>query len=273
VNKSITLWIVLSVFAVSIAARIYTHRAKGRLEKIVADVRNEDRRTQNISDHNNNAAPGEKVDTWDRSLTMDAALKNMTQAEFIDWVNTGDPNAAYLMGREYYDGALKQDYKMAARYFHSAAVQSHSQALYYLATMSLRGEGIAQDASASVKFLLDAIELNNPFAMVVMGMSVEVSDDYELAIDLYSRAMKQFHGPAFFQMAKLALDGRGMEKDVELAYAYLNLAVTYSENKHDRDQLASLRDSLATSLGPDRLIEAQNLTHHIRDDLRNPSKQ
>lgn len=250
--------------------RVYIWQTKQRLNKDVKAHKQMNRGSKTVASRAApyNALVSERKDTWDRAISLKAKSESMSRDEFANWVSSGDPNATYLMGREYYDGSLfDKDYNMAANFFLTAAEQSHSQAMYYLGIMYFYGEGVPQDHIEGLRYILQSQELNNPYAMVYFARSLEENGAYENAITTYSKAMAQFHAPAFAQMARLALQGNGMEQNPELAYAYVNIAVTYADNAQDRDRLAKTRDDLASSLGADRLFDAQILSRNILNDL------
>jgi len=143
-----------------------------------------------------------------------------TQRDAADQSNPTDPEAQFLLGMNYQEGAgVPQSLEQAASWYRKAAKQGEPQALYALALFYMAGKGVDQDAKES--------------------------------LFLFSEAANQGHHEAQFCL--------GSAHKGVLSYMWLNLAATSGDAKvasTAREQ----RDDVARSLTHEEIAKGQKLS-------------
>jgi len=152
--------------------------------------------------------------------------------DFIDDVRTwcgqaergGDLEAAYTLGRLYYDAdGIAVDYAEAVRHLRLAADGGHSMAQLVLGVMYKQGRGVPQDLPQ--------------------------------AIDLYRRSALQGNGVALRNLGNNFRAGTGVRKDPLVAYAFYVLAErSGGEARTDMDEMRGQRE-----IDADGVLAAQQL--------------
>lgn len=136
--------------------------------------------------------------------------------------NLGDSDAAFSLGRLYYNGkGVPHDYAEALTWFDKAADQGHALAELYLGIMYAGGLGVPQDYSEALKW-------------------------YRKAADQGNDAAKNFLGLMYYM-------GQGVPRDYIQADKWFNL----SEEKIG--WAVRLREQVESSMTPGELAEAQRL--------------
>jgi uncharacterized protein len=156
----------------------------------------------------NKSAKDSKMDQ--RSANFDRILsinwKNVSKEDFPFLRQTaeqGNAEAQYNLGMTYYCGqGVKQNYRNAAKWFHSAAEQGHAGAQYNLSFMYATGEGVPKDHYESARWVVFAAEcghadaLYNKGLLYAHGKYFPNGKDYEKALHCFRSAAKQGHAEA-----------------------------------------------------------------------------
>ncbi|CDZ81944.1 Putative beta-lactamase HcpC precursor [Candidatus Rubidus massiliensis] len=85
-------------------------------------------------------------------------------------LSEGDAEAQYQLGRKFYLGeGYPSDFLQAQMFFNFAANQNHPKALFFLAIMSMEGQGIKKDNKQAIKFMERSAQRGFSLAQSTLG--------------------------------------------------------------------------------------------------------
>lgn len=181
---------------------------------------------------------------------------------------------AYVSGKnKWRDRRLSFDESnaIAVEWFEKAANQNDPLALLQLARIYGSGDAVKKDLSKTFGYSLRAAELDDPWAqrqvMASYYVGAGVAKNYVAAIEWAERAVNNPRASrgqiAFMQglLGDVYYRGSGVQEDLTVAYAWLNLAVSggLEEDSYQQDAEKQLRD-LEGKLSREQLAEAQRLS-------------
>lgn len=152
---------------------------------------------------------------------------NIPQA--IKWLEESEnPQALYLLGKEYLKGILvEQDKKKAVHYLTLSAEQKNSYAMYALAKVFLNDINY-MDPDKGISYLQNASSLGNEYAQIMLGniylKGERVEKNVDAAISYLQMASDKNNSFAQYMLGKLFLFGKEVEQDKEKAKSYLEQA-------------------------------------------------
>jgi len=200
----------------------------------------------------------------------DAALERGDYAEaarcLLKGAEQGNANAQFNLGILYSNGlGVTKDYSEAARLYRKAADQGNSNAQFNLGILYSNGLGVTQDYSEAAKLYRKSAELGNAKAQFNLGLfynnGMGVTQDFSEAAKFYRKAAEQGDADAQLILGAMYEEGQGVQKDYVQAHMWYNLAAArFSEADKDfRDNAVKFRDTIAATMTPSQLAEAQRL--------------
>ena len=125
----------------------------------------------------------------------------------------GDDRGQFFVGESYYNGKLvERDYVQACKWFTLSAEKGYAIAQYYLGHMYYKGNGVPIDQKEAMRWFKLSVDRECNEARVTLGdiyCTFDNYDYYEKAFKLYSAAMEDGYGPAFYRMGMMNYTGRG----------------------------------------------------------------
>ena len=125
----------------------------------------------------------------------------------------GDDRGQFYVGESYYNGKLvKQDYIQACKWFTLSAEKGYAIAQFYLGHMYYKGNGVPIDQKEAMRWFKLSVDRECNEARVTLGdiyCTYDNYDYYEEAFRLYSAAMEDEYGPAFYKLGMMIYRGRG----------------------------------------------------------------
>src|SRR6266403_502437 len=156
------------------------------------------------------------------------------------------------------NGAAKDDVQ-AAIWSRKAAEHGFSQAQYNLGLMYERGVGVPKDDLEAFSWTRKAAEQGFAQAQYNLGLMYDhgagVAKDDAQAFNWMCRAAEQGNLPGQVSLGGRYLKGIGVKQNDIAAYMWFNLSAAQGEKA-----AAMIRDTLARSMTPAQIAEAQRLT-------------
>ncbi len=170
---------------------------------------------------------------------------------------SGDPQAAHLLGDIYSDGKqVRQSYAQAAEWYRKAGEQGVAAAQYKLGVLYGIGQGVAQDESAAAVWYRKAAEQGNTDAQYTLagmyGLGRGVPRDPKEALRWYQAAAERGEPLACYNLAERYERGRDVTQDFVEAFKWHSLAA-----ERGLADGAIARDNLKKSLSSAQLTEAR----------------
>lgn len=129
------------------------------------------------------------------------------------------------LGDDAWRAALNESPSTAARWVEAAATYGDVDAQLYWAQMLLDGYGTARDPERAVRWFRIAAESGRADALNMVGRCYErgwgVAVDFSKAAEFYRAAADKADNWGRFNLACLLMDGLGVERDLDAAYALL----------------------------------------------------
>jgi len=132
------------------------------------------------------------------------------QYEFAGALGRENPEAVFLMGKMYLDGAggVKKDVAEAIKRFKQAAVKGHVEAQYLLGVIYAEGEGVEKDNAAAAKWWEMAAKQGHLKAKNALKMGQVL------------KAAESGDAEAQYKLAGFYEEGNGFPKDAVKAFAW-----------------------------------------------------
>ena len=152
------------------------------------------------------------------------------------------------------------DYPRAYSELRGLADTGNPVAAYLLGRMYFAGQGVAQDSAEGLKWLRLAAERGEPNAEVQLAARYEngvgVPQGDEEAFRWYRKAADRGSAVAQLHVGVMFAGGRGVARDLVKAHVWLNLATAALPPGAIRNSAAWLRDSVTVQLTPAQVVEA-----------------
>lgn len=166
----------------------------------------------------------------------------------------GNPQAAYRLGMAYANGeGLAIDYIEASKWIMQAADANLAVAQRTLAWLYANGLGVAASDEKALHWYLKVAEHGDArdqhFAGTIYRYGrFDVPRDDRLMLDWYTQSANQGFAPAQYELGQMLMKGKRVQKDEELAFVWLSLAVVNGSKPATR----ALQE-LSQKMAPDRL--------------------
>ena len=172
----------------------------------------------------------------------------------------GDAVSQFNLGLMYDTGeGVTQDYQEAVRWYRLAAAQGYANAQFNLAVMYTNGYGVAQDYQEAIRLYQALADQGEADAQTMLGIMYAkgqgVTQDYQEAVRWYRLAAQQGNSLALEGLGWLYCEGQGVPQDYVKAYMWFTLLAEKGGEKFGVD----IRDTLAKSMTPEQIAEAQQL--------------
>ena len=160
----------------------------------------------------------------------DAGLIELAFELWEEATAQGDAEAAYQLGRRYYNGTYGEaDYAKAKEYFLIAADLGNSKAMRAIGIMYKDGKGVEQDIEKALEWHMKAAALGNGLSMNNIGRIYKEQGDYAAAMEWYLKANESgydgLNGIQCTDIGNLYYAGQGVEQDYEQAMEWYLLGV------------------------------------------------
>lgn len=166
----------------------------------------------------------------------------------------GNAQAAYRLGMAHANGeGLPIDYIEASQWIAQSAEAGLAVAQRTLAWLYANGLGVTADDEQALRWYLKVAEHGDArdqhFAGTIYRYGrFDVDRNDRLMLDWYTKSANQGFAPAQYELGQMLMKGKRVQKDEELAFAWLSLAVVNGSKPATR-----LLTELSEQLGPDRL--------------------
>ena len=128
-----------------------------------------------------------------------------------------------------------QNHSAGVRWLTLAAKNGHSRAQYFLGEAYLNGLGVSQNESEARKWLRLSAEQDDFLAQNVLAWLLVNSNDLKLdpveAVQWFLRSARSGYVVAQANLSTMYRDGKGVEKNLLLAQAWWNVAMSGDEEK------------------------------------------
>jgi TPR repeat protein len=189
-------------------------------------------------------------------------VKNL--AEAYEWygksAEQGFSEAQYRVGFRYFISELPGDAVKAEEWLLRAAGQGHIHAQVGLGIMYRGGNGVPKDLVKSMDWFIKAAFQGDATAQFFVGMNFERGGFFTDAAEFYTMAAAQGDTDSQVQLGQIYAAGKGVPKDIVLAYAWLNLASS-NGNAKAKDSLNLIESQLTSS----ERSEAQRLSSNWKN--------
>lgn len=170
---------------------------------------------------------------------------------------SGDADAQFKLGKLYAKGlGVKEDYKLAAKWYQSASDQRHAGALVALGELYEAGQGVPHDDAEAAKCYrraADQGDASGQYCLAVLYvMGRGVPQDNAEALKWYRLAADQGDELAQYNLGMRHYRGVGVKRDPVEAYQWLSLAAA----KEMRDAIQDLGD-LKRTMTREQIAEGQ----------------
>ena len=141
--------------------------------------------------------------------------------------NKGDAEAQYHVGMMYNNGIGTQpDIRQAFEWFQKSTASNDPLGAYKLGCYyDGQGEGVvANDTNEALKYKLIAAEAGYALAQHDVALLYVKQENFEEAMKWWKLAGDQGHPKSLYNLSGLYFQGKGVPKDLSLAYAYYKLS-------------------------------------------------
>ena len=191
--------------------------------------------------------------------------KNDVQA--VKWwrkaAEQGDATAQFDLGHCYVAGdGVTKDTVEAIKWWRKAAEQGNVKAQFLLGVFCRAGEGAPRNYEEAAKWHQKAADQGLAEAQLELGKlyasGLGVPQNYQKAVELFRMAAEQGNVDAQGFLGFYYDLGQGVSKDEVEAYKWYNLAAAQGDTN-----AVVLRDSIANSMTPEQIAEAQRLSREF----------
>ncbi|MDJ0846824.1 MAG: tetratricopeptide repeat protein [Myxococcota bacterium] len=177
----------------------------------------------------------------------------------------GEMAAQRDLGVRYFRGdGVERDALTAALWLGRAAEQGDSDAQNKLGFLYAQGLGVARDEALAARWYRRSAEQGDAKGQFNLGLAYEsgsgVEQSGEEATAWWRRAAVQGHREAQIKLAVAYARGEGVRRDPARAFFFAEIVAERLSNdvsEAQRQQILTLRDSLATALSPEAQAEVR----------------
>lgn len=175
--------------------------------------------------------------------------------------NKGDPQAQYHVGMMYNNGiGTQQDAKQAFEWFQKATAGNDALGAYKLGCYyDGQGEGVvAANPDEALKYKLIAANEGYSLAQFDSAVLLARKGDFENAVKLLRLAADQGHDKALYGLSQSYAEGKGVPRDMSLAFANFKLALIMSQSELN-EQAKSVLDGMLAQMSDAEIAKAQKM--------------
>lgn len=137
--------------------------------------------------------------------------------------------AAYNLGVIYFEGKedVKQDYKLAKKYWEEAYSNGNKESSYQLGLMYFEGAGVDKNYKLAKKYweeVSDQIPMAQNDIGVLYLYGYGVEKDYKKAYELFIDAAEKGNTESLHNLGVIYFEGYGIKKDYKMAFDFFNAA-------------------------------------------------
>lgn len=190
-----------------------------------------------------------------------ASENTKTFDKLMEMANAGNAQAQYNVGMFYNNGiGLPRDPKQAFDWFKKSAANGDPLAAYKMSSYYAgHFQGVVNpDNLKSLQYNLVAGKAGYILAQLELGDIYAAKNDFWEAARWWKLAGEQGDAGSLQRLALLQKDGKGVEKDLVLAYVNLRLAAQLSKNESNSKAIAQLQEFKA-NLSSTELSRAEHL--------------
>lgn len=176
----------------------------------------------------------------------------------------GDAEAQYHVGMMYNNGiGTKQDTKQAFEWFQKSAAAGDPLGAYKLGCYyDGQGAGVVeQNVEEALKYKLIAANEGYSLAQFDSAVLLAQKGDFENAVKLLRLAADQGYERALYGLWQSYAEGKGVPKDLPLAFANFKLALIASNAELD-DKAKRVLDGLSAQMSDAEIAKAQKLVEN-----------
>ena len=138
----------------------------------------------------------------------------------------GSAKAQNALAVMYTEGrGVPQSFGEAIKWFQKAAKQNFSEAEYNLARIHYKGTGVPKNVTQAKKWFTKAALQGHAKAQDELGQIYYSKPDFRQAADWFSKAAEQGMPNSQNQLGFMYYEGKGVKKNLILAYKWVSLAV------------------------------------------------
>lgn len=138
----------------------------------------------------------------------------------------GDISAAYKLGLLFSQGKrVSPDYYTASYWFEKSAQGGYLRGMLKIADMYEEGQGVEKDLQKSVAWNEKAAIGGSAKAMVKLGHVFGMQENFDDSARWYKKAAIKGDATSMRELGLYYLKGTGVRFDLELAFAWLDLAI------------------------------------------------
>jgi uncharacterized protein len=175
--------------------------------------------------------------------------------------NKGDAEAQYHVGMMHNNGiGTQQDPKQAFQWFQKSTA-SHDPLGAYKLGCYYAGQfaGVVEaDPNEALKYKLISAKAGYSLAQHDVALLYAQQGNMEEAVKWMQMAADQGDDPALYKMSRVYRDGKGVPKDLSLAFAYFKLGLIMSQSELNADAKAVL-DEMIAKMSDAELQKAQKM--------------
>ncbi len=158
----------------------------------------------------------------------------------------GSAKAQNALAVMYTEGrGVPQSFGEAIKWFQKAAAQNFSEAEYNLARMHYKGTGVPKNVGQAKKWFTKAAERGYAKAQDELGMLYYLERDFSQAANWFSKAAEQGMPNSQNQLGFMYYEGKGVKKNLTLAYKWVSLAVLLGGNQEAIEAMKFLIKTLS----------------------------
>lgn len=176
---------------------------------------------------------------------------------FLEAAMKGSANAFNAVAIYYREGhGYEKNPQKAAQWFRYAAEMGYASAQRNLGDCYMNGYGVKDDPEEALRWYLRACEEENAKAQYAVAncytekyaiLKISENEAQEKAFEYYKRAADQGLDTAQFALAVCYIEGKGVQRDIEIAKEWLNKSAEQG-NKSAKEKLAELDNQSIKSI-------------------------
>jgi len=167
----------------------------------------------------------------------------------------GHSIAQYNLGLMYEKGeGVAQDSSAAVKWYRMSAQQGYANAQHDLGVSYYKGEGVAQDLKEAEKWFQSAAQQGYASSQSSLSVMYLNRNQYKEALKWVQLSANQGHAPAQINLGLMYYNGQGVARDYVRAYMWVSLAAEH----HDPNAVRN-RDIIAKKMTTVQIAEAQRL--------------
>jgi uncharacterized protein len=164
------------------------------------------------------------------------------------------------------------DYATALRLWYVLAKKGNADAQFQLGVMYESGQGVLRNDAEAIKWYRKAAEQDDAVAQFNLGVMYGkgVSPNYVEAALWYRLGAGHGLAGAQFNLGMMYVEGQGVPQDDVQGHMWLDLAASQlpALGTHQRNSTVDARDSVASKMTPQQIVEAQELAFEWKIEHR-----